>query len=67
MFDRPDVRKIPNWVVADDSNYKEFKTFIEAFDWQLEHAGHLMTKEYYTYHWLPEKIARLKEWNDENF
>lgn len=66
MFNRPDVRKISNWVVVDDSNYKEFKTFIEAFDWQLEHAGHLMTKEYYTYHWLPEKIARLKTWNNEN-
>lgn len=67
MFNRSDVREIPNWVVADDSGCKEFATFIEAFDWQLEHAGHLMTKDYYTYHWLPERLERLKKWNEDNF
>lgn len=64
---RTDLRDQPDWVVVHGDQVDQFKTFREAFDWQLDHQGHLMTLEYYTYHWLPEKLERLKKWNETNF
>lgn len=56
-----DIRETEGWVVVNNHDIFKFKTFKEAFDWQLDHMGHLMTEQYYTYHWLPEKLERERE------
>lgn len=47
----PDVRNVSEWVVVETPMLKPhyFKTFNEALKSPVK--GHLMTKQYYTYHY----------------
>ena len=47
---------LKGWVVVSTNSLHEFEAFTEAFAWQLENVGHLMTKDYYQTTWLPERV-----------
>ena len=50
------IRSQHGWVVVCPNRLYEFTAFADAFAWQLDHLGHLMTKQYYNTQWLPERV-----------
>ena len=59
-----DIMNLKGWVVVAPNRLHEFEGFAEAFTWQIENVGHLMTKSFYQTTWLPERVLSNLDTND---